>query len=734
MVHPPVVLTDSKRSWMKRVMFDHVIQEVLGISDDDLLLKALDGHGTIISLPDLLTMSDSDIDSLYLDDGTGERLPSLASRNKVRILRWWNYHLQVVQGRRVVDWMDSSTVNEVEWDSYRYGVYVPTSEPVLDPRALRTRFVARVAPLSSRHPTKVAAVPNVDHHCTTHDEQGDPDVKIGPFDCLAVVIDGEFSLKSDNESDALQDVEVLELAVIQVMTPDPEPSSGFILDDHASALDCSGDIRTIKPCIPDVIQVQVPISASDGPSPPDPCPLGVLTPIDCANDKNNNNDLRLDRVVEPGDDDGGSTPCDAIGPDVTIDNEIGTGFVTFRQPSDDDITSGVHGFVVHRFVDGGAADFIVGTSRCDGHRGIIPNQCFLTTMTFADSYENILVHYGVKVSLDGSHFVFDPGGGVKDKLFGRSDPFSPEQRKRSIWVRCFWIAGSRNHKGFVMMKNNSTRFDRSIAALTLFSGLMILLFIQWTMVDYFGSVFEDCKVGTCPSNPLPMSYILVEDDFQIPLSNVTMDFYLALPVDNQGCRKMTDSDTDCTVDCHDHRDSTECGKTFALRTNNRICHEDCYIASDYHDGEEYHQNIVADCPRPIPGFESNFVFDPGGDDCADPTRSFGPFTTAKMGDNNGKLVLGCDAGDVVFGSMHDADLPNSCCCIFVDTCPNSTTKTVADDACCSRDDCCDVWCIGTEQNFAMMNEDSRITTEGYCRMLVGHCSGWWYWCWHQHAA
>ena len=115
-------------------MFDHVIKDVMGFEDDDLLVKALDSAG-IASIPDLLVLTDGQIDNLDYDDGTGSSIPSLADRNKLRILRAWNIHLQGIQSARRVDWLDPSTVNEDEWDEYRVATYVPpgVAPPVAPP-------------------------------------------------------------------------------------------------------------------------------------------------------------------------------------------------------------------------------------------------------------------------------------------------------------------------------------------------------------------------------------------------------------------------------------------------------------------------------------------------------------------------------------------------------------------------------------------------------------------------
>jgi hypothetical protein len=104
----------STRSATRKATLDRLLKDVWGIDDDDLLIKALDGSG-IKTVPDLLTLTDDQIDMVlvYLDeDDEEEKVPPLASRNKLRVLRAWNFHLQQVQGKRRVDWMDTNTVND----------------------------------------------------------------------------------------------------------------------------------------------------------------------------------------------------------------------------------------------------------------------------------------------------------------------------------------------------------------------------------------------------------------------------------------------------------------------------------------------------------------------------------------------------------------------------------------------------------------------------------------------
>ncbi len=114
---------------MRKATFDRVIKEVMGIVDHDLLLKALD-NDDLDSVPDLLTLTDGQIDALSYADGTGARVVSLSSRNKLMILRSWNYRLQQVQGVRRVDWMDTTTYPRYQHD-------LPFQ--VLRPRLLQAR-------------------------------------------------------------------------------------------------------------------------------------------------------------------------------------------------------------------------------------------------------------------------------------------------------------------------------------------------------------------------------------------------------------------------------------------------------------------------------------------------------------------------------------------------------------------------------------------------------------------
>jgi hypothetical protein len=199
LLHPgaPTNPPSPIRSFMERATFDYVVREVLGIADDDLLLKALDGNG-IASLPDLITLSDDQIDTLSFDAGSGPRVPSLASRNKVRILRSWNFHLQLVQGRRLVDWMESSTVNEDEWEDYRVGIYLPVDVLAASPTLQAKPAVFRVA---SQPRSKQVFLPALDPITLPADPDKDEKLDNGE---LEVDVDGELDFDEDYDDEALE--------------------------------------------------------------------------------------------------------------------------------------------------------------------------------------------------------------------------------------------------------------------------------------------------------------------------------------------------------------------------------------------------------------------------------------------------------------------------------------------------------------------------------------------------
>jgi hypothetical protein len=123
-VPPPL----STRSATTKQAFDRVLKDVVGIPDDDLLFKVLDGNG-ISSIPDLLTLSEVDISTLSWDDGNNKLTLNLQRTNQIKILQAWNVHLQTEQGMRRVDWLDNLSVNEDEWDEFRVSDYNPPGMP-----------------------------------------------------------------------------------------------------------------------------------------------------------------------------------------------------------------------------------------------------------------------------------------------------------------------------------------------------------------------------------------------------------------------------------------------------------------------------------------------------------------------------------------------------------------------------------------------------------------------------
>jgi hypothetical protein len=104
--------------------FDRVLKGVVGIPDDDLFFKVLDGNG-ILSIPDLLTLSEPGISSLSWNDGK-----SNLTLNQIKILQAWNVHLQSEQGTRRVNWLDNLSVNKDEWDEFHVSDYNPPGLPV----------------------------------------------------------------------------------------------------------------------------------------------------------------------------------------------------------------------------------------------------------------------------------------------------------------------------------------------------------------------------------------------------------------------------------------------------------------------------------------------------------------------------------------------------------------------------------------------------------------------------
>jgi hypothetical protein len=106
------------------------------------------------------------IDTMFVDDGAGVRLlPSLASRNKIRILRSWHSHLQLVQGTRCVNWLDTGTVNEDTWEDYRVGVYIPAEAPTVPTQRATVTNSCVSRPVLVQSPAPMFVVPASDATC-----------------------------------------------------------------------------------------------------------------------------------------------------------------------------------------------------------------------------------------------------------------------------------------------------------------------------------------------------------------------------------------------------------------------------------------------------------------------------------------------------------------------------------------------------------------------------------------
>lgn len=164
----PTALLDRKAA--QKAIFDHVLKGVLGFDDGDLLLKALDGNG-LESIADVVSLSDSQIESLTFDSGTGARLLPLAIRNRLRILRSWNFHLR--QGGRYVDWMDATIVNEDAWEEYCVAIYIPPIEPPKASTPRPRRSVARALPSVRLTEVPVpVVVPSAPEHCLLNELVG----------------------------------------------------------------------------------------------------------------------------------------------------------------------------------------------------------------------------------------------------------------------------------------------------------------------------------------------------------------------------------------------------------------------------------------------------------------------------------------------------------------------------------------------------------------------------------
>ena len=114
----------STPSARKKASLERILRDVFELEDDDLLVKAIEAQG-VVTIDDALSLSSEDIDRLETTSGK-KRLPLLQARkNLLKILREWNYYLQVSKGLKNVDWDNPNIVNADEFSHFRTSVYDP---------------------------------------------------------------------------------------------------------------------------------------------------------------------------------------------------------------------------------------------------------------------------------------------------------------------------------------------------------------------------------------------------------------------------------------------------------------------------------------------------------------------------------------------------------------------------------------------------------------------------------
>jgi len=117
--------TRRTRSAARKAILVRILTEVIGLEDDDGLVKALDGAG-IRSMSDLLALTDLQAENLTYPDASGvQKSVPLNQRNMIKILKAWNVQLLNLHSLRKVDWSDATMITEEEWDEYRVSSYDP---------------------------------------------------------------------------------------------------------------------------------------------------------------------------------------------------------------------------------------------------------------------------------------------------------------------------------------------------------------------------------------------------------------------------------------------------------------------------------------------------------------------------------------------------------------------------------------------------------------------------------
>ena len=126
--------------------FEHVFDNIMELSQDDNLVKALLQQGCH-SIDDVLSLKENQIFALeYVDEKTGKSTPVLLFRKlKLCILKAWQVYLKDNYGD--FDWTDDSIVNIDAFDSYCINEY----DPELPIKSIPTPM--KVLSSSSSNPT-----------------------------------------------------------------------------------------------------------------------------------------------------------------------------------------------------------------------------------------------------------------------------------------------------------------------------------------------------------------------------------------------------------------------------------------------------------------------------------------------------------------------------------------------------------------------------------------------------
>src|SRR5688572_21620649 len=97
------MLPVATRANKRKAALKKVLEDVLELQDTNLIYKALDYNG-LMSIQAIVSISDSNINTLQYEDGNDSPILPLHSRNLLRILKAWNTYLIDQYGVKKVDW------------------------------------------------------------------------------------------------------------------------------------------------------------------------------------------------------------------------------------------------------------------------------------------------------------------------------------------------------------------------------------------------------------------------------------------------------------------------------------------------------------------------------------------------------------------------------------------------------------------------------------------------------